>query len=351
MASAWKRKGEKLMAKRVWCTVAAMAWLLLTGPGFAQEPFFKGKVIRIIVGFSPGGGFDTYSRFIARHMGKHIPGNPTVIVENMPGAGSLIAANHIFKVAKPDGLTIGNWNGGLVLGQLFGLPGIEFDARKFQWIGSPLNLSSIIGLSKATGITTMRQWMASKKPVQIGMTAPGSNLYDVPKILHAAIGLPMNFVLGYKGFDEIRLAIEAGEVDGAAPAWPSARATWSRALESGEVVIVVQTGTKPSPYIPNVPLAVDFAKDEEGRQLIRAGSDSTSTINRAYSLPPATPIERVQLLRKAFQSTMKDPELISQAKKSKLDLEPISGEEVEAVVADLFKLSPGVVAKLKEALK
>ena len=341
------------MVGRFWCLVAAIVWLLCAGTGivFAQEPFFKGKVIRIVVGFSAGGGFDTYSRVLARHIGKHIPGNPTVIVENMAGAGSLIAANHVYKAAKPDGLTIGNWNGGLILGQLFGLPGIEFDARKFGWIGSPLKLTTVIALSKATGIKTMKQWIEAKKPVQIGMTAPGSNLYDVPKILHAAIGLPMNFVLGYKGFDEIRLAIEAGEVDGAAPAWPSARATWGRALESGDVIIVVQTGAKPSPYIPNVPLATAFARDEEGRQLIRAGSDAISDINRAYSLPPATPSERVQLLRKAFQSAMKDPELLDQAKKSKLDVEPITGEEVEAVVADLFKLSPAVVAKLKEALK
>ena len=344
---------ERIMLKKIWCTVAIVGWLLCTAAtaAFAQESFFKGKVIRIVVGFSPGGGFDTYARVIARHLAKHIPGNPTVIVENMPGAGSLIAANSIYKAAKPDGLTIGNWNGGLVLSQLFGLPGVEFDARKFHWIGSPLSLSAVVGLSKATGIANMKQWMAAKKPAQMGVTAPGSNLYDVPKILHAAIGLPMNFVVGYKGFDEIRLAIEAGEADGAAPAWPSARSTWSRALESGQVVIVVQTGAKRSPYLPNVPLAVEFAKDEEARQLIRAGTDSTSSINRAYSLPPGTPVERVQVLRKAFQNTMSDPELIAQAKKSKLEIEPISGEEVESAIADLFKLPPSVLAKLKEALK
>jgi tripartite-type tricarboxylate transporter receptor subunit TctC len=341
------------MLRRVWCSVAIVGLLLCTAADvvFAQESFFKGKVIRIVVGFSPGGGFDTYSRLIAQHLGKHIPGNPTVIVENMPGAGSLIAANYVFKAAKPDGLTIGNWNGGLVLSQLFKLPGVQFDARKFQWIGSPLNLSAVIGLSKTSGIANMQQWMAAKKQVQMGVTAPGSNLYDVPKILQAAIGLPMNFVIGYKGFDEIRLALEAGEVDAAAPAWPSARATWSRALETGQVVIVVQTGAKRSPYLPNVPLAIEFARDEEARQLIRAGTDSTSSINRAYSLPPATPVERVQLLRKAFQSTISDPELLAQAKKSKLEIEPISGEEVESAIADLFKLPPGVLAKLKEALK
>lgn len=341
------------MLKKVWFTVAIVGLLLGTTAtlAFTQDSFFKGKVIRIVVGFSAGGGFDTYSRLIAQHLGKHIPGNPTVIVENMTGAGSLIAANHIYKVAKPDGLTIGNWNGGLVLSQLFGLPGIQFDARKFHWIGSPLNLSAVIGLSKATGITNMQQWMAAKKPVQMGVTAPGSNLYDVPKILQAAIGLPTNFVVGYKGFDEIRLALEAGEVDAAAPAWPSARATWSRALENGQVVIVVQTGAKRSPYLPNVPLAIEFAKNEEARQLIRAGTDSTSSINRAYSLPPETPVERVQLLRKAFQTTMSDPELIAQAKKAKLEFEPISGEEVESAIADLFKLPSSVLEKLKQALK
>lgn len=340
------------MARRFLCLVAALAWLPCVGSGviFAQELFFKGKVVRIIVGFSPGAGFDTYSRVIARHIGKHIPGNPTVIVENMPGAGSLITANHIYKAAKPDGLTIGNWNGGLMMGQLLGQPGTEFDSTKFEWIGSPVGITPICLFSKRSGITSLERWMSARRPVDIGTIAPGSNTYDVPKILQIALGLPTNLVLGYKGFAEIRFAIESGEVSGGCPTWESTGRTW-KAVETGDVVVVVQVIPKAHPDLPKVPVAIELAKTEEARQLIKAGIHDQNIINRLYSLPPGTRKDRVQILRRAFMETMKDPAFIADANKSKMEIDPIPGEELEAVVADLFKLSPAVVAKLKEALK
>jgi len=340
------------MVRKSLCVVAAIAWLLWVEGGilFAQEPFFKGKVVRIIVGFSPGAGFDTYSRVIARHIGKHIPGNPTVIVENMPGAGSLIAANHVYKVAKPDGLTIGNWNGGLMMGQLLGQPGTEFDSARFEWIGSPVGITPICLFSKRSGITSLEKWMSAKRPVDIGTISPGSNTHDVPKILQIALGLPTNLVSGYKGFSEIRLAIESGEVSGGCPTWESTGRTW-KAIETGDVVVVVHVIPKAHPDLPKVPVAMELAKTEEARQLIKAGIHDQNIINRLYSLPPGTRKDRVQILRRAFMETMKDPAFIADANKSKMEIDPISGEEVEAVVADLFKLSPAVVAKLKEALK
>lgn len=340
------------MRRIFWFHVVAIvtAVLLAAGSAFSQEPFFKGKVVRIIVGFAPGGGFDTYSRVIARHMGKHIPGNPTVIVENMSGAGSLIAANHIFKVAKPDGLTIGNWNGGLMMGQVLGQQGIDFDARKFEWIGSPVEITPVCMFSKASGITSLDRWMNAKKPVEMGTIAPGSNTHDVPKVLQAALNLPTHFVSGYKGFAEIRLAIESGEVAGGCPTWEATRGTW-KAVEAGTVAVVIQAGPKALPDLPNVPVAINHAKTEEGKQLIEAGIHAQSAINRPYSLPPGTPKERVRILRVAFQETLKDPEFLADTEKSKLEVDPISGEELEKVVADLFKLSPVVMTKLKESLK
>ena len=184
----------------------------------AQESFYKGKTVRIVVGFAAGGGFDTYSRAISRHMGRHIPGNPTIIVDNMTGAGSLIAANHVYKVAKPDGLTIGHFIGGLFMQQLQERPGIEFDARKFEYIGVPVRDNPVCVFSKASGITSMDKWASSKVPVKMGGTAPGSNTDDVPKILKAALGLPVQLVSGYKGTADIRLAIESGELAGVAGA-------------------------------------------------------------------------------------------------------------------------------------
>jgi tripartite-type tricarboxylate transporter receptor subunit TctC len=318
---------------------------------YSQESFYKGKTVRIIVGFSPGGGFDTYARAISRHMHKHIPGNPTILVENMTGAGSLIAANHVFKVAKPDGLTMGHFIGGLFMQQLHGRPGIEFDARKFEYIGTPIDDKPVCALTKASGITSAEKWMASKTPVKLGGTAPGSNTDDIPKILRAALGLPVQLVSGYKGTADIRLAAESGELAGGCWGWDSIRATWRKGIESGDAVVVLQTLPKPHPELAKVPLAIDLAKTGEARQLIQAGIHDVSTVIRPYVLPPGTPKDRVQIIRKAFMDTMKDREFLADAEKSKLDIEPLTGEELERTVAGLFKLSPAVVAKLKEALE
>ena len=200
----------------------------------AQEPFFKGKTIRIIVGFAPGGGYDLYSRTIARHLGKYVPGNPTVLVENMDGAGSLIAANHVYKVAKPDGLTIANFIGGLFIQQLLGRPGVEFDAGKFEYIGVPTQDNYTIGISKRVGLKSADEWMASKKLVKVGGVAPGSATDDIPRILASTIVLPVQVVSGYKGTGPVRIAFDSGEVDGVCNAWESFRATWRQQLQSGK---------------------------------------------------------------------------------------------------------------------
>ena len=318
---------------------------------FAQDSFFKGKTIRIVVGFAAGGGFDTYSRAMARYWGRHIPGNPAIIVENMAGAGSLIAANHVYKAARPDGLTIGNFGGGLFMQQLKGGAGIEFDARKFEFLGVPVQDNRSCVFTKASGITSMERWMAAKTPVKIGTTAPGDLVHDGPKILQAALGLPMQLISGYKGTADIRLGAESGELAGGCWGWDSIKATWSRAIDNGDAVMVVQMVSKPHPDLTNVPLAISYAKSADARQLIEAGVTIPAITNRPYVVPPATPKERVQMLRQAFNATMKDPEFVADAKKSRIDLEPIEGEEVQRMVAGMFKLPPALVEKLKEALK
>jgi tripartite-type tricarboxylate transporter receptor subunit TctC len=308
--------------------------------------------MRIIAGASAGGAFDTYSRAMARHMGKHIPGNPsTIVVENMPGAGHLIAANYVYKVAKPDGLTIGHFNGGLVISQILGRPGIEFDALKFEYIGAPLKPSTLCTLTKASGITSMEKWMVSKTPVKLGSTGPGSNTDDYPRILKAALGVPIHLVTGFKGVADIRLAAEAGEVAGGCWGWETIKLMWLKAIESGDVVIVLQLLPKPHPDLPQVPLAIDFAKTDEARKLIQAGIYDAETYSRPFTLPPGTPKERVETLRNAFVATMKDPEFLAEAKKSKLDIEPVSGEELYRTIGRLFKLEPALVGSLKEILK
>ena len=329
----------------------AIAMSIALGATASAQDFYKGKAVRIIVGFSPGGGFDTYTRALARHMGKHIPGQPTIVVENMTGAGSLIAANHVYKVAKPDGLTIGHFIGGLFMQQLQGRPGIEFDARKFEYVGTPVDDKPVCALTKASGITTIEKWFAAKSPVKLGGTAPGSNTDDIPKILRAALGLPVQLVTGYKGTSDIRLAAESGELAGGCWGWDSIRATWRKGIESGDAVVVLQTLPKPEPDLPKVPLAINLAKTAEARQLIQAGIHDVSAVIRPYVLPPGTAKDRVQLMRKAFMDTMKDREFLADAEKSKMDIEPSTGEEVQKTVDGLFKLSPSVIARLKEALE
>jgi tripartite-type tricarboxylate transporter receptor subunit TctC len=330
--------------------LAATVTFVLADAAFADD-FYKGKTIRIVVGFSAGGGFDTYARAIARHMAKHIPGEPAIVVENMTGAGSLIAANHVYKVAKPDGLTIGHFIGGLFLGQVLGQKGIEFDARKFEFIGAPITDHVVCAMTKASGMTSVEKWMGSKTPVKMGGIAPGTSTPDnATRIFKVALGLPIQLVTGYKGTADVRLAAESGEIAGGCWGWDSVSVTWRKALDSGDAVVVMQANRKTHPDLPQVPQAIKLAKSEEGRKMIEVGVHSDSDIVRTYTLPPGTPKDRVQLLRKAFDSTLKDPEFLADAKKSRLNVDPVGPEAIERDISNLFKLDPSLISKFKEIL-
>jgi len=306
--------------------------------------------MRITVAAAPGGGYDTYSRLIARHMGKHIPGNPTFIVENMPGGGQMIAANHVFKIAKPDGLTIGHFTGNLVINQVSGQPGVEFDMRQFEYLGAPTADHTSCAVTRASGITSAERWLASKKPVKMGGVGPGTIIDNALRVLKFATDFPIHIVSGYKGTAPIRLAMESGELDGSCWGWDSIRATWGKAIQSGEGIVVIQVGAKPHPELAKVPLAINFAKHEEGRQLIDVVIHGGNIIERSYVLPPATPEDRAQIVRRAFAKTMEDPELLAEAKKSKLGIGPIPGEELERHIHAFFKLPKELRDKLKEIL-
>src|SRR5919109_3470174 len=336
--------------KTTWALAAAGLLLIYSEPNVMAENFYAGKTIRVTVGLAPGGGYDTYARAIARHMAKHIPGNPSIVVDNMTGAGSLIAANHVYKVAKPDGLTIGHFIGGLIMQQVMGGSGIEFDARKFELIGVPVKENVVCALRKESGITSMETWMAAKTPVKLGGTAPGSTTDDVAKVLKEAVRLPIQLVSGYKGTADIRLAADSGEIAGGCWAWESIKVTWRKALEAKEVVVVLQAIPKPHPELATVPLAINYAKTAEAKKLIEAGIHDTQIFTRPYVLPPGTPKDRVQVLRKAFMETFKDKAFLAEAESSKLDVDPVPPEQVEKIIAGLFKLDPAVLAKMKDIL-
>lgn len=344
--------------RRKFLNTAGLAVALLFGAtkgtqaAAASQEFYNGKVIRIIVGFSAGGGFDTYARTLSRYMGKYIPGNPTIIVENMVGAGSLIAANHIYRVAKPDGLTIGAFNGNQVLAQLVGGQGIEFDAKKMGWVGAPGYSHDLCVLNQKTGISNAEQWLTAKTPLKLAGSAPGTTTDDTAKVLKEAIGVPMRLITGYKGTADMRVAVESGEVDGLCGfSWSSVRSTWRKAIESGEVAIVLQSAPKAHADLPKVPLSISFAKSPEAKQLIGAGIHAPSAITYSYSLSPNTPKDRMRILRAAFMQTVKDADFLHDAAKANLEIAPASGEEIEQLIQNMFKTSPAVVAKLKEVLK
>ena len=329
-----------------WLLTASAGFFVFVAAGHAAAPeLYQGKVIRIVVGFSPGGAFDAYSRSLSRHMRKYIPGNPAITVENMPGAGSLIAANYLYKAANPDGLTIGNFIGSVLMGQVLGQKGIEFDARKFEYVGAPARYYPVCVFSKASGITSLEKWSAAKTPVKMGGIGQGTSGDNTIRILRATLGLPIQLVSGYKGMAEIRLATEAGEVAGTCV---GPRTVWQKSLETGEVIPVLQVTPKPAPDFPNIPLALDLAKSEEARKLIEVGVHNDSAIALTYALPPGTPKELLATLRRGFLDTMKDGEFSAELTKARLDVDPVAGEEVDRIINDTFKLDAALLGKLKD---
>ena len=314
----------------------------------AQE-FLKDKTLTFIVGYSPGGTYDQYTRLIARHINKHVSGNPTRVVENMPGAGGIIAANHLYNRVKPDGLTIAAWASPLILQHVMGNEATKFDGRKVGWVGIPGPYDTACHFNQESGIRTVDDWFAFKRPAKIASIGPGTSLSDVPKLLKAALGLPLDMVEGYKGGAEARLAVESGEVDGLCASWQATKVSWRSQMQSGKIHVVLQATLKSHPDLKKVPLAINYAKTDEARTLLRV-ADNVHVYQFPYSVPPGTPPERLQVLQQAFIKTLRDPELIAEAKKADLEVEPIDGPTTAKTFAGLYELSPSLIAKLKDIL-
>ena len=325
---------------------AVLAFVVATTV-YGQE-FYKGKTLVFIVGTAPGGGFDTYSRITARHIGKHIPGNPSTIVQNMPGAGNLIAANYVYNKAEPDGLTVGHFSGSMIFKHILGDQGVMFDGRKFGWLGTPAPERHTCVLTEKTGIKTLEEWAASKRPVKLGSLGPGNATSALPQLLRAVLGLPISVIEGFKGTSDIRLAAEAGEIDGACWGWDSIKVTWAKAVESGFVRPIIQTTLEPHPDLPNVPVAIRQAKTQEGQDLLRFGFQAYGPSAIAYSAPPGVPKDRMLLLQKAFIDTMKDPDFLTETKKAGLIVNPIDGPTISKIVADLYTVEPRLVSRFRE---
>jgi len=328
--------------------ITAAAAIGLASTAQAQE-FLKDKTLTFIVGYSPGGTYDQYTRLIARHINKQVSGNPTRVVENMPGAGGIIAANHLYNRVKPDGLTIAAWASPLILQHVMGNEATKFDGRKVGWVGIPGPYDTACHFNNESGIRTVDDWFAFKRPVKIASIGPGTSLSDVPKLLKAALGLPLDMVEGYKGGAEARLAVESGEVDGLCASWQATKVSWRSQMQSGKIHVVLQATLKSHPDLKKVPLAINYAKTDEARTLLRV-ADNVHVYQFPYSVPPGTPPERLQVLQQGFIKTLSDPELIAEAKKADLEVEPIDGPTTAKTFAGLYELSPSLIAKLKDIL-
>jgi tripartite-type tricarboxylate transporter receptor subunit TctC len=320
----------------------------------AVADFYRGKTVRLIVGFGPGGGFDTYSRAIGRHLGRFIPGNPTVVVENMPGAGSMLAANHLYNLAPKDGTVIGNIHGNLFMQQLFESEGVRFDATRFGYLGVPAVDNILCVAPSRTGFKSIKDAQnPNGRPLVLGGSAFGSTTDDDAVVLKEALDLNLKLVQGYDGTAKIRLAMEQGELDGLCGwSWESIKTSNYDQIASGEYVVLVQATERPLPDLPqrDAPLAYDLVRSADGRDLIRAAIVTPSRTTRPYLLPPGVPPERLAALRSAFQETLRDPQFLADAQKAQLDVDLVPAEEVEQLVRDQLAMAPGLKARLKDLL-
>ncbi len=332
-------------------TTAATIAVFIAGylPGAAAQDFYKDKVIRIIVGYRVGGGYDVYTRAVSRHLGKHIPGNPTVVVENMDGAGSLRAANYVFNRAEPDGTTLGVFGGGLVTQQALGEKGIRFDSRKFHWLGSMSEGTPTCVIMGFTGLNTLNDVVNSKKELRFGSTGPGSTTDDLPKLLIGLFNAPINVVRGYGGTSAVRVAMQRREIDGACWTWESIRTT-ARAMlnDKGEkrlIPFAIQ-GKHPDPETKQIPQISARIKDPSDLAAFKAWLNPY-VFFRPVVAPPKVTKDRVGLLRESLKKTMEDPEFLAEAKKGKLDIGFTSGEDVAKYVEEVVNTPASAVEKLK----
>jgi tripartite-type tricarboxylate transporter receptor subunit TctC len=330
--------------------IAGSALLLIAAvPATAQE-FFKDKTVVVIVGTAAGGGFDTYSRMMARHLGKHLPGTPSIVVQNMPGAGQLIAANHLYNRASRDGLTIGHFSGSVIFRHVIGDPGVQFDGNKFGWLGTPAPERHTCVVTEKSGVKTLADWSASKRPLKFGALGPGNSTSAWPHLLKSTLDVPLSVIDGFKGTADVRLAAEGGEVDGACWGWDSIKVTWAKGLQSGLIRPLIQVTLEPHPDLPNIPVAIRHAKSKEGQALLRLAAQAYGPASIAYSLPPGLPKDRVKTLQSAFMATMKDTEFLAEAKKSNLVISPLDGPTIEQTVAELYRADAKLLERFREVI-
>ena len=332
--------------------VAVAACALAAGPATAEDIFYAGKTIDMLIGFSSGGGYDLYARTLARHLGRHIPGNPQVLPQNMPGAGSLKLANYLYNVAPKDGTAIGHFAPGIMAEPLLGHgQGVQFDATKFGWLGSVSQEVSVCAFEASTGIATLADMKT--KPVVIGASGGGAESDVFATVLRNMFHMPIRIVTGYPGGTEITLAMARHEVDGRCGwSWTSLLSRNKAMLTGKEINLTLQVALAKDddPYLAGVPLIMDLTDDPAQRAALKL-IVSRQSIARPFATPPGVPAARLAVLRDAFDATMKDPDFLAEARTADLDVRPVQGDAVEALIKEIYASSPEAIRIATEAMQ
>jgi tripartite-type tricarboxylate transporter receptor subunit TctC len=321
----------------------------------AADEFFKGKSIRLIVGNTPGGAQDDWARFLAQHLGRNIPGNPDIVVQNMGGAGGVIAANYVYNVAKPDALTLGFVNPAIYIDQLLGSKEVKFDWRNFSWIGSPERIDQVLFIRSDVPHKSIEELRTANEPPRCAALARSGLGYFLPKLLEEGLGVKLHMVLGYGGGGEMNLAIEKGEVHcraGTVSAYVGREPTrtW---IKTGFVRALVQSGDTRYEKLPEVPTLYELMEKYKTQDAVKRLAKvllSPGDLGRPIMSSPGTPPDRVKILRDAFTKTMKDPALIADANKRKWDLDPTSGDRLESVAKEIMVQPQEVIERVKKLL-
>jgi tripartite-type tricarboxylate transporter receptor subunit TctC len=330
----------------------ALAIFALVPPSaFAQDAvaeFYRGRTVNVIVGYSSGGGYDTYTRILARHLGKHIPGNPAIVVQNMPGAGSLKFANYLYNVAPKDGTTVGTFSRGMAMEPLIGGINVQFDSTKFTWLGSGTNETSVFVSWHTSPVRTWDDLLT--KPFTVGGEGSGSDPDIYALLLKNAFGAKLRLITGYPGTAEIALALERGEVDTRASwSWSSLRALKPEWIAQRKVNLPVQLNLTRGPDLQEVPLIVEYAKTDAQRQMLKLIL-SRQEMARPYAAPPGIPADRAAALRKAFDAAWADPELQAEMKARGQEVNPLSGAAIDRLIAELYATPKDVVTDTRKAI-
>jgi tripartite-type tricarboxylate transporter receptor subunit TctC len=330
--------------------LAATVGLWLAGAAAQADPvadFYRGKTINLIIGTSTGNDYDFRARMLARHLGRHIPGEPTIVPQNMPGVGGVKAANYLATIAPHDGTALHMIMSNMMSSQAIGAPGVQFDTRKFFWIGNTTNTPNVMVAWHTSGITSIEQ----VKTKQLIVGAPGGTAGVIyATVMNALLGTKLKLVTGYPGGNEVNLAMERGEIDGrASNSWASWKSTHPDWIADKKINVLVQVGLKRDPDLTDVPLLLELAGNDSDRQVLTFLSADTA-ISRALVAAPDTPPERVTALRRAFDATMKDPEFLAEAEKSQMDILPMSGEDAQKIADSIVNTPPAIIARAKAIL-